>query len=77
MKRVSRKSLKGRKARKTKKTRRARRARRNKQCGGQVPKGYPGVPVSYLPREPGELSVDKVPHVGTVEEAAADAEAAQ
>ena len=77
MKRVSRKSLKVRKGRKTKKTRRARRARRQ-QRGGQVPTGYAGMPVSYTPREPGELgSVDAVPRVGTVEEATADAEAAQ
>ena len=75
MKRVSRRNLKARKGRKARKTRRS---RRGKQRGGQVPTGYAGMPVSYTPREPGELgSPDMVPRVGTVEEAAADAEAAQ
>lgn len=75
MKRVSRRNLKVRKGRKARKTRRS---RRGKQRGGQVPTGYPDTLVSYTRRVPGELgSPDMVPQVGTVEEAAADAEAAQ
>jgi hypothetical protein len=64
-------------------SRKQRRKNRNKrtkrkQRGGQVPTGYAGMPVSYTPREPGELgSPDMVPRVGSVEDAAADAEAAQ
>lgn len=51
---------------------------KRKQRGGQVPTGYTGMPVSYTPREPGELgSPDMVPRIGSAEDAAADAEAAQ
>ncbi len=70
-----------RRSTRTKRSKRSKRTKRRstrKQRGGQVPTGYAGMPVSYTPREPGELgSPDMVPRVGSAEDAAADAEAAQ
>ena len=78
---ASRRSTRTKRSKRSKRTkRRSTRKQRftRKQRGGQVPTGYAGMPVSYTPREPGELgSPDMVPRVGSAEDAAADAEAAQ